>query len=135
LRERRKRHVGGGRQLAHGRGTGAEPAQHGAPRGIAQRAKDPVEMHLLVRHMPNHRASRYLGQCLSEWRRRGASVSPQVLRQVRRVARRDLARTWDPLMKSGRERLFTPARIQLRRPQALALQPAAASRKRAAAFG
>src|SRR5262249_61453402 len=68
LRERRKRHVEGARQLAHGRGAGAEPAQYGAPRGIAQRAKDPVEVHVLVRHMPNHTATRYLGQCLSEWR-------------------------------------------------------------------
>src|SRR5262249_53049561 len=56
LRERRKRHVEGARQLAHGGGAGAEPAQHGAPRGIAQRAKDPVELRLLVRHMPNHSA-------------------------------------------------------------------------------
>src|SRR5262249_28416805 len=68
LRERRKRHVEGARQLAHGGGTGAEPAQHGAARGIATRGKDPVEVHLLVRHMPNHSASRYSGQCLSEWR-------------------------------------------------------------------
>src|SRR5215813_14239163 len=54
LRERWERHVEGARQLAHGGGAGAEPAQHGAPRGIAQRAKDPVEVWLLVRHMPNH---------------------------------------------------------------------------------
>src|SRR5262249_43474850 len=73
LRERGKRHVEGARQLAHGRGAGAEPAQHGAPRGIAERAKDPVEVHLLVRHMPNHSANGYLGQCPSEWRERPAS--------------------------------------------------------------
>ncbi len=58
LRERWQRHVGGTRQLAHGGGAGAEPAQHRAPGGIAQRAKDPVEGHLLVRHMPNHTSSR-----------------------------------------------------------------------------
>src|SRR5262249_6812117 len=74
LRERAKRHVEGARQLAHGRGAGAEPAQHGAPRGIAQRAKDPVKLHLLVRHMPNHTA----GQCLSEWRGRRARLSLDV---------------------------------------------------------
>src|SRR5262249_53560889 len=74
LRERWERHVEGARQLAHGGGAGTEPAQHGAPRGIAQRAKDPVEMHLLVRHMPNHSASRYLGQWLSEWGERRAGV-------------------------------------------------------------
>src|SRR5262249_56019248 len=78
LRERWERHVKGARQLAHGRGTGAEPAQHGAPRGIAQRAKDPVEVRLLVRHVPNHTPTRYLGQCLSEWRERSARVSLQI---------------------------------------------------------
>src|SRR5262249_36833604 len=62
LRERWERHVEGARQLAHGGGAGAEPAQHGAPRGIAQRAEDPGEMHLLCRHRPNQSASRYLEQ-------------------------------------------------------------------------
>src|SRR5262249_18479112 len=74
LRERWERHVEGARQLAHGGGAGAEPAQHGAPRGFAQRGKDPVEMHLLGRPMPNHSASRTLARWLSEWGERRAGV-------------------------------------------------------------
>jgi hypothetical protein len=87
LRERGQRHVGGTRQLAHRGGAGAEPAQHGAPRGIAQRAKDPVEVHLLVRHVPNHTSSRYLGQCLSEGRERQLGIdcgAPLIVALARR---------------------------------------------------
>src|SRR5262249_8213151 len=54
LHEGRQRDIEGARQLADRSGPGGESAQHRPTRRIGERAKDSVELGLLVSHMTNY---------------------------------------------------------------------------------
>jgi hypothetical protein len=50
----RQRHGQGPRQFAHrGRAT-AQPLDHGPPRGIRERLKQPIQLGRLVKHVPKY---------------------------------------------------------------------------------